>query len=102
MIGPVWDPIFKSLPIDARRDLTTSLLTAWLDKNLQYPIAEYLPVGMPPRSNTLSRTYSDISGGKSWVSAKQFRDADVSPEVVERLRRWGTAYTDRAARIRYE
>jgi hypothetical protein len=102
MISPVWNPIFKPLPIDARRDLTTSLLNAWLDKNLQYPIAEYLPVGMPPRSYTPSRTYGDISGGKAWESAKQFRDAGVSPEVVERLRQWGIAYTDRAARIRYE
>jgi hypothetical protein len=102
MISPVWDPIFKPLQIDARRDLTTSLLTAWLDKNLQYPIAEYLPVGMPPRSYTPSRTYSDISGGKAWESAKQFRNAGVSPEVVERLRQWGIAYTDRAARIRYD
>src|SRR5580704_19083542 len=62
--------LFKPLPMDARRDLTTSLLTAWLDKNLQYPITEYLPVGMPPRSYSPSRTYSDISGGKAWESAK--------------------------------
>jgi hypothetical protein len=102
MISPVWDPIFKPLPIDLRRDLTTSLLTAWLDKNLQYPTAEYLPVGTPPRSYSPSRTYGDISGGKAWESAKQFRDAGVSLEVVERLRQWGIAYTDRAARIRYE
>ena len=70
MVSPVWDPIFTPLPMDARRDLTTSLLTAWLDKNLQYPITEYLPVGMPPRSYSPSRTYSDISGGKAWESAK--------------------------------
>ncbi len=96
------DPIFKPLPVEVRRALTASLLAAWLDKNLQYPIAEYLPLGLPPKAYNASGAYGAISGGKAWEATKQFRDAGVGDELVERLQQWGFAYTDRAARIRYE
>ena len=102
MISPAWAPIFKPLPIDVRQALTASLLAAWMDKNLQYPIAMYLPVGLPPRDYTPSHTYGDISGGKAWEAAQQFRDAGVAHELVQRLQQWGIAFTDRAARIHYE
>jgi hypothetical protein len=102
MISPVWEPIFKPLPLELRRALTASLLSAWMDKTLQYPLAKYLPMSAPPaHPYALPQVYGDITGGNVWESARQFRDAGVSAELVNRLQRWGIAYTDRAARIQY-
>jgi hypothetical protein len=101
MISPMWAPIFKPLPIEVHRALTASLLAAWMDKNLQYPIAKYLPLGLPPQNYTSPRTYGEISGGKVWEAAQQFRDAKVGTEQIQRLQEWGMAFTDRAARLQY-
>jgi hypothetical protein len=101
MSSPVWAPIFKPLPIDVHHALTASLLAAWMDKNLQYPIAKYLPFGLPWHAYTATRAYGDISGGKVWEAAQQFRDAGVAAELVRRLEQWGIAFTDRAARLQY-
>ena len=101
MISPVWAPIFKPLPSEVHQALTASLLAAWMDKNLQYPITKHLPVGLPRRSYTQPRGYGDISGGKVWEAAKEFRDAGVPTELVRRLQQWGIAYADRAARLQY-
>ncbi|HEX3351588.1 MAG TPA: hypothetical protein VHS34_02100 [Terriglobales bacterium] len=101
MISPVWAPIFKPLPIEVRQALTTSLLAAWMDKNLQYPITKHLPVGVPKRPYTQPGAYGDISGGKVWEAAGEFRNAGVPAELVQRLQRWGVAYSDRAARLQY-
>ena len=101
MVSPVWAPIFKPLPIEVHQALTTSLLAAWMDKNLQYPITKHLPVGVPKRPYTQPGMYGDISGGKVWEAAGEFRDAGVPAELVQRLQRWGVAYSDRAARLQY-
>jgi hypothetical protein len=102
MISPVWDPVFKPLPAELRRAITNSLLTAWMDKNLQYPTEKYLPMGgLPARPYAPPAAYGEISGGNVWEAAQQFRDAGASPELVRRLQQWGMAYTDRAARIQY-
>jgi hypothetical protein len=47
------------------------------------------------------RTYGEITGGKVWESAKQFREAGVAPELVQRLQQWGISYHERAVRIQY-
>jgi hypothetical protein len=101
MISPVWAPIFKPLPAEVNQALTASLLAAWMDKNLQYPITKHLPTGLPRRAYTQPGAYGDISGGKVWESAREFRDAGVPAELVKRLQQWGIAYSDRAARIQY-
>jgi len=44
---------------------------------------------------------TDISGGKVWEAAQQFREAGVPAELVQRLQQWGIAFTDRAARLQY-
>jgi len=89
--------LFKS----STQALTESLLAAWMDKNLQYPIEKYLPLGAHPNAYTPPRSYGDISGGKVWEAARQFRDAGVGADLVRRLQRWGIGYADRAARIQY-
>jgi hypothetical protein len=102
MISPVWAPMFKPLPIEVHQALTASLLSAWMDKNLQYSVAKYLPLGLPPRTYTPSVGYGGISGGKVWEAAQQFRDASVAAELVRRLQQWGIVFTDRAARLQYD
>lgn len=101
MISPVWKPIFEPLPLEVRRALTESLLSAWMEKNLQYPIARYLPVPSFQRDYRPHGSYVDISGGGTWRAAEQLRAASVSRDLVDRLRDWGIAYTDRAARLQY-
>ncbi len=66
MNSPDRAPIFKPLPIEIHQGQTGSLLAAWMDKNLQYPIARYLPVGAPQYAYTLRRTHGDFSGGNMW------------------------------------
>ena len=102
MISSVWAPMFAPLPGDVRRALTNALLSAWMDKNLRYPVAQYLPVqGGLHQLYTPSGGYRDISGGNVWEAAAKFREAGVGPALVERLRLWGVAYIDRAARLQY-
>ncbi|PYU53179.1 MAG: hypothetical protein DMG48_02795 [Acidobacteria bacterium] len=102
LISPVWEPIFKPLPVELRRALTASLLSAWMDKNLQYPVAKYLPMGgLPARPYAPPQAYGEISGGSVWEAAQQFRDAGVPAELARRLQQWGIAYSDRAARLQY-
>jgi hypothetical protein len=101
MISPVWAPIFKPLPVDVHQALTTSLLVAWMDKNLQYPIAKYLPFGVHRDAYASPRTYGDITGGRVWEAAQQFRNAGVPTEPVRLLQQWGIAFADRAARLQY-
>jgi hypothetical protein len=97
----VWAPIFKPLPVEVHRALTASLLAAWMDKNLQYPITKYLPLGLPSRPYTHPRAYGEITGGKVWEAARRFRDAGVADDLVLRLQEWGVTLTDRAARLQY-
>jgi hypothetical protein len=101
MISPVWAPFFKPLPAELHRALTESLLAAWMDKNLQYPIVKHLPMGVHRQAYATPQAYGDISGGKVWEAAQQFRDVGVSPDLVRRLQQWGIAFTDRAARLQY-
>ena len=101
MISPVWAPIFKPLPIEVHHALTASLLSAWMDKNLQYSMAKYLPLGSHKDAYAPAPAYGDISGGKVWEAAPQFRGAGVEAELVRRLQQWGLAFADRAARIQY-
>ena len=101
MVSLAWEPLFRPLPVELRRALISSLLTAWMDKTEQYAVADYLPLGQPYAYHP-SHIYSEISGGRVWQSAQQFREAGVSSELIDRLLQFGTAFTDRAARIHYE
>jgi hypothetical protein len=100
MISPYWAPFFKPFPFEIRRAIAESLLAAWMEKTLSYRIAEYLPFPLIPRDYN-SRLYTDVSGGRVWEAARQFRSAGVSDDLVQRLVSWGVAYNDRAAAIQY-
>ena len=101
MISPVWAPVFKPLPGEIHQALTTALLGAWMDKNLQYPIEKYLPMGLRSPAYAPPHNYGDISGGKVWEASQQFRNAGVPPELARRLQQWGLAFAERAARLQY-
>lgn len=102
VIDANWAPIFEPLPAAQRRALTNSLLAAWMDKNEQYPLAKFMPVSSrQTQSYAPGAAYEGITGGNVWEAAEKFREAGVAPDLVERLRNWGIAYTDRAARLQY-
>lgn len=101
MVSPTWAPMFEALSPDAKRAITESFLTAWLDKNLQYPVGQYFRVGAPQGNYTLPAGYGSIASGKAWESAPLFLAAGVSPEVVKRLQKWGATYAEMAARFQY-
>jgi hypothetical protein len=101
MISPEWAPFFNPLPFELRRSLTESMLAAWLDKTLQYPIPEYLPMGSLERDYKTKYAQRNISGGRVWMAARAFRAAGVSDDLVGRLLKWGIAYADRADSLQY-
>jgi cytochrome c553 len=102
MIDPVWAPFFQPLPSELHRALTTALLSAWMDKNLQYPVSRYLPFGLQRKPYAVPYGYGEITGGQAWNAVQQFKAAGVSQELVARLREWGLSYNERAARLQYD
>jgi len=101
MVSETWAPIFRSLPAEVKSAVTESLLAAWLDKNLQYPLGQYFTPGLAEDNYNAPPNLGGISGGRVWESAPLFRAAGVSPETVARLEKWGRAYTETAARFQY-
>jgi hypothetical protein len=101
MVNGAWAPMFQPLSSDAKRAITESLLAAWLDKNLQYPLARYFTVGLSENSYAPSAGFGGISGGDVWEAAPLFMAAGVNPEIIRQLQKWGAAYTDVAARFQY-
>ena len=53
-----------------------------MDKNLQYPLAKYLPIGLLHHRYSPPRAYGDITGGKVWEASQQFRDIGVKGELA--------------------
>src|SRR5205823_3138518 len=85
MVDAAWAPIFQPLGGDAKRAIIESLLGAWLDKNLQYPVSRYFRVGLSESSYASPPTYGNISGGKVWEAAPLFIAAGVTPELIKQL-----------------
>jgi hypothetical protein len=101
MVSAMWAPIFEPFSSDAKRAITESLLAAWLDKNLQYPLARYFTAGLSERSYAAPASLGGITGGNVWELAPVFMKAGVNPEIVRQLEKWGTSFTDVAARFQY-
>jgi len=101
LVSAPWDSYFKPFPFEVRRALTESVLSAWTDKTLQYPITKYLPLPVVHNNYAPSYAVADISGGQVWEALDQFRAVGVSSDLLGRVQSWGQAYTDRAARIQY-
>jgi hypothetical protein len=101
MISETWAPIFQALPGETKRTITEAMLAAWMEKNLQYPVARYFSPGLTESSYAPPASFGGISGGRPWKAAAQFRAAGVSPAVVMQLERWGAAYMETAARFQY-
>jgi hypothetical protein len=101
MVDPAWASMFQPLPADAKRAITESLLGAWLDKNMQYPVGQYFRVGLTESSYAPPASYGSIVGGKVWDAAPLFLAAGVTPELIRQLQKWGATYTNMAARFQY-
>lgn len=101
MIGDRWAPVFKILPVHLKQAITESLLTAWLDKTLQYAPVSYFQRGLPVASYRLPAESLDISGGKVWEAAPRFLAAGVDRSTVQRLQEWGETYTALAQLFQY-
>jgi len=100
-VSEEWAPIFQLLSREAKRAITESMLAAWLDKNLQYPVARYFRVGLSENSYAPPASLAGISGGNVWEAAPLFMAAGVSPELIRKLQKWGADYTDVATRFQY-
>lgn len=101
MVSPSWAPVFEPLPGEVKKAVTDSFLEAWLDKNTQYPLAQYFTVGRREHIYKASLFLGAISGGKAWEACQQFREAGVRPGLVRKLMNWGNDYSDTAARFSY-
>jgi hypothetical protein len=101
MIGKDWEPLFSPLPNEMKQAITESFLTAWLDKNLQYPAPSYFHRGLLESSYARPTDLRDISGGTAWEAAPRFQAAGVSIQLIQRLEEWGREYTSLASLFHY-
>jgi hypothetical protein len=102
LVDPQWGDIFRDLPPETRRAIAEALLTAWLDKNEQYPLVSYFQLGRtaqsyPPKDKALR----SVTGGRAWDTVAAFRELGVRPALLRRLEAWGAAWTELAARFQY-
>jgi len=101
LVAKEWAPMFRNLPRDVKQALAESLLSAWLDKTLEYPPASYFALGAKPAAYALPKDLQEISGGKVWDAAPQFEAAGVSPVLIARLNAWGKSWTALAELFHY-
>jgi hypothetical protein len=101
MIAARWDSVFQILPADLKQAITQCLLSAWLDKTLEYPPVTYFQRGLSAASYKLPPEFLDISGGKVWEAAPQFQAAGVDAATIQRLEAWGKACTTLAQLFHY-
>jgi hypothetical protein len=101
MIALEWRATFAALPAAQSKAIAEAWLGAWLEKNSRYPTASYFYRGQVPGSYAAPRELDDISGGKVWESAPQFRSAGVDTRFVHRLEAWGAGYVAGTALFHY-
>lgn len=101
LVDGEWANTFQALPAGMKQAMAESLLSAWLDKTLQYPTDSYFVRGLQPSVYRLPTDLQDISGGNVWEAAPQFQAAGVRPFLIERLAAWGKAYTSLAGLFHY-
>jgi hypothetical protein len=101
MVNAGWAPMFQPLSGDARRAITESLLGAWLEKTMQYPVGQYFRVGLSESSYAPPAHYGNLSNNKVWEAAPLFTAAGIDPDLIRQLQKWGISYTDTAARFQY-
>jgi hypothetical protein len=101
LVAKEWAPMFRNLPRDVKQALAESMLSAWLDKTLEYSPASYFALGAKPATYALSNDLREISGGKVWEAAPQFEAAGVSPVLIARLNAWGKSWAALAELFHY-
>jgi len=101
LVSREWEPVFQKLPENVRQAITESLLSAWLDKTLQFRPASYFVLGPQQAGYKVPTRFGKISGDGVWEAAQQFKSAGVSPAVIERLETWRKAYLTLAELFHY-
>ena len=102
IVDAQWGESFACLPAETRRAVAEAMLTAWLDKNEQYPIVAYFQRGRTTRDYLPGdKTLRAVTGGRAWDALPAFRELGVRPALLKRLEAWGTAWTEVAARFQY-
>ena len=102
MVSADWGPAFQTLPAEVKRAITEAMLEAWLDKNLKYRTEQYFALGKTAKEGYIApKEFAEISGGNTWQALAGFQAAGVSETTLERLRRWGKAYSKMADALRY-
>jgi cytochrome c553 len=101
LVAPAWSPTFAALPALERQEIAQSWLAAWLEKCSRYPTAAYFYRGQVPGSYAPPKALHEISGGRVWEAAADFRRAGVDAGLVHRLEVWGAAYSVGAGLFHY-
>jgi hypothetical protein len=101
LVAKEWAPVFRPIPSGVKQAIAESLLSAWLDKTLQYPPASYFVPGPQPAGYKLPAYLQDISRGRVWEASSAFQAAGVGPALIERLDAWGKSYTALADLFHY-
>ena len=81
LVSGQWAPVFQTVPANVKRLITEELLSAWLDKTLQYPGASYFGPGTQASRYRLPVALREISGGRVWEASSQFQAAGVRPAL---------------------
>jgi hypothetical protein len=101
LVAPGWRETFAGLGADARRWIAEGWLRAWLDKSESYPIASYFHRAQLAGSYAPPKDLQDVSGGRVWAAAHEFRGIGVDVDLVERLVVWGREFMRASALFQY-
>jgi hypothetical protein len=101
LISEDWRPVFQSLSPAQKLALMEAVLSAWLDKTAQFPLASYFSRGYLDSDYKVPPPLQTFAGGRVWEAAPKFQSAGVSQTLIDRLQAWGEAYSKLAELYRY-
>jgi hypothetical protein len=101
IVADDWRETFAGLTADERRAIAEGWVRAWLDKSESYAIASYFHRAQLAGSYVPPKELRDVSGGKVWEAAEEFRRIGMDEGLVERLLVWGRELMRGAALFQY-
>ncbi len=101
MVAKEWETTFAPVAPGVKREITASLLAAWLDKTLSYAPSSYFQLGTLASGYERPVTLRDVAGGRAWEAASLFEATGVDAQLIRRLREWGRQYMNLAELFHY-
>lgn len=101
LVAKDWAPLFAELPPATRKSLAEAFLTAWLEKNLQYPPAAYFGTRGAANRYRWPESLRGVAGGNVWDGIAEFRQAGVAEPLLQRVAQWGEVYRSLAQLFHY-